>query len=67
MDKLELLAEDGIHLLNAGAVLFCESSMNDVQMAKFATDVKATFTDIHRNSVRWQISSIRIMNEWRNS
>ena len=48
MDKLELLAEDGIHLLNAGAVLFCESSMNDVQMAKFATDVKATFTDIRR-------------------
>ncbi|MCR5502701.1 MAG: hypothetical protein K6F53_06815 [Lachnospiraceae bacterium] len=48
LDKLELLAEDGIHLLNAGAVLFCNSSMNDVQMAKFATDVKATFTDIRR-------------------
>lgn len=48
LDKLELLAEDGIHLVNAGAVLFCSSSMNDVQMAKFATDVKATFTDIRR-------------------
>lgn len=48
MDKLELMAEDGIHLLNAGAVLFCNSTMNDVQMAKFATDVKATFTDIRR-------------------
>lgn len=48
LDKLELLAEDGVHLLNAGAVLFCDSSMNDVQMAKFATDVKATFTDIRR-------------------
>ena len=48
MEKLELLAEDGIHLLNAGAVLFCNSTMNDVQMAKFATDVKATFTDIRR-------------------
>lgn len=48
LDKLELLAEDGIHLLNAGAVLFCNSSMNDVQMAKFATDVKVTFTDIRR-------------------
>ena len=48
LEKLELLAEDGIHLLNAGAVLFCNSSMNDVQMAKFATDVKATFTDIRR-------------------
>ena len=48
MNKLELLAKDGFHLLNAGAVLFCNSSMNDVQMAKFATDVKATFTDIRR-------------------
>jgi len=48
MDKLELLAKDSFHLLNAGAVLFCNSSMNDVQMAKFATDVKATFTDIRR-------------------
>ena len=27
---------------------FCNSFMNDVQMAKFATDVKATFTDIRR-------------------
>lgn len=48
LEKLDLLASDGIHLLNAGAVLFCASSMNDVQMAKFATDVKATFTDIRR-------------------
>ncbi len=48
LEKLDLLAEDGIHLLNAGAVLFCNSSMNDVQMAKFATDVKVTFTDIRR-------------------
>ena len=48
LNKLELLAEDEIHLLNAGAVLFCNSPMNDVQMAKFATDVKATFTDIRR-------------------
>jgi len=48
MEKLNLLAKDGQHLLNAGAVLFCNSTMNDVQMAKFATDVKATFTDIRR-------------------
>ena len=48
LDKLELLADDGIHLLNAGAALFCNCSTNDVQMAKFATDVKATFTDIRR-------------------
>lgn len=48
IDKLELLADDGVHLLNAGAVLFCNTSLNDVQMAKFATNVKATFTDIRR-------------------
>jgi len=48
LNKLELVADDGIHLLNAGAVLFCDCSETDVQMAKFATDVKATFTDIRR-------------------
>ena len=37
-----------VHLLNAGAALFCDTSDTDVQMAKFATDVKATFTDIRR-------------------
>lgn len=46
--KLGLLDKDGIHLLNAGAALFCPCATNDVQMAKFATDVKATFTDIRR-------------------
>ena len=51
MEKLDLLAKDGIHLLNAGAVLFCDTPINDVQMAKFATNVKATFTDIrHKRS-----------------
>ncbi len=51
MGKLDLLAKDGIHLLNAGAVLFCDTPANDVQMAKFATNVKATFTDIrHKRS-----------------
>ena len=34
--------------MNAGAALFCPCRTNDVQMAKFATDVKATFTDIRR-------------------
>jgi len=48
LDKIEVLASDGVHLLNAGAALFCSSSYTDVQMAKFATDVKATFTDIRR-------------------
>ncbi len=48
MNKLELFAADGIHLLNAGAALFCDISDTDVQMAKFATNVKATFTDIRR-------------------
>lgn len=48
LEKLDLFAKDGIHLLNAGAALFCLCKTNDVQMAKFATDVKATFTDIRR-------------------
>lgn len=47
-EKLDLFAKDGIHLLNAGAALFCPCRTNDVQMAKFATDVKVTFTDICR-------------------
>ena len=48
LEKLDLFAKDGIHLLNAGAALFCSCTTNDVQMAKFATNVKATFTDIRR-------------------
>ncbi|MDO4344813.1 MAG: hypothetical protein Q4C50_08435 [Eubacteriales bacterium] len=48
LGKLDLFAKDGIHLLNAGAALFCPCTTNDVQMAKFATNVKVTFTDIHR-------------------
>ena len=48
LNKLDLLAKDGVHLLNAGAVLFCNSPMTDVQMAKFATNVKGAFTDIRR-------------------
>lgn len=48
LEKLDLFAKDGIHLLNAGAALFCQCKTNDVQMAKFATNVKATFTDIRR-------------------
>ena len=50
MNKLELLADDGFHLLNAGALLFCRTDLADVQMAKFATNVKATFLDIRRKS-----------------
>ena len=50
LGKLDLFAKDGIHLLNAGAALFCLCRTNDVQMAKFATDVKATFTDIRRRN-----------------
>lgn len=48
LNKLDLTDEDRIHLLNAGAALFCNCSTNDVQMAKFATDVKSTFTDLRR-------------------
>ena len=49
LEKLGLLSEDGTHLLNAGAALFCPCDTNDVQMAKFATDVRSTFTDIRRS------------------
>ena len=42
IDKLDLFAKDGIHLLNAGAALFCSCRTNDVQMAKFATNTKTT-------------------------
>ncbi len=48
IEKLGLFSKDGVHLLNAGASLFCACTTNDVQMAKFATDVKVTFTDIRR-------------------
>ena len=64
MEKLELLAKDGVHLLNAGAVLFCASSMNDVQMAKFATNVKATFTDIRREDKGSIIGLSRICTQY---
>ncbi|MCD7708538.1 MAG: putative DNA binding domain-containing protein [Clostridiales bacterium] len=46
MTKLELC--DGQQLLNAGAVLFVNSGMNELQMAKFASDERLTFTDIRR-------------------
>ena len=46
MTKLEL--SDGEVLLNAGAALFVNSGMNELQMAKFASDERLTFTDIRR-------------------
>ena len=48
LSKLELT--DGDILLNAGAALFVDSGMNDLQMAKFATNEKVTFTDIRRHT-----------------
>lgn len=45
-EKLELIQGD--YLLNAGAALFCDSGMNELQMAKFATNERLTFTDIRR-------------------
>ena len=48
LNKLELL--EGDYLLNAGAALFVDSGMNDLQMAKFATDEKIKFTDIRRST-----------------
>ena len=46
LGKLELC--DGEWLLNDGAALFVESGMNELQMAKFASDERLTFTDIRR-------------------
>ena len=46
MTKLELA--DGDTLLNAGAALFVDCGINELQMAKFATDERLTFNDIKR-------------------
>ena len=46
LDKLELTK--GKYLLNAGAALFCDSGLNELQMAKFASNERLTFTDIRR-------------------
>ncbi|MBQ6503403.1 MAG: putative DNA binding domain-containing protein [Flexilinea sp.] len=46
MAKLELA--DGDTLLNAGAALFVDCGINELQMAKFASDERLTFTDIKR-------------------
>ena len=48
LTKLDLT--DGNNLLNAGAALFVDSGINDLQMAKFATNEKRTFTDIRRQT-----------------
>ena len=46
LTRLDLV--DGDSLLNAGAALFVESGINELQMAKFASDRRLTFTDIRR-------------------
>ncbi|MCD8198327.1 MAG: ATP-binding protein [Lachnospiraceae bacterium] len=46
MTKLGL-SDDG-QLLNAGAALFVDCGINELQMAKFALDERLTFTDIRR-------------------
>ena len=46
LTKLELI--DGDTLLNAGAALFVDCGINELQMAKFASDERLTFTDIRR-------------------
>lgn len=46
LTKLELIQDN--YLLNAGAALFVDSGTNELQMAKFASDRKLTFTDIRR-------------------
>ena len=46
LEKLELA--EGDRLLNAGAALFVDCGINELQMAKFASDKRLTFTDIRR-------------------
>ena len=46
MTKLELA--EGDTLLNAGAALFVNCGINELQMAKFASDERLTFNDIKR-------------------
>lgn len=49
LDKLKLI--EGDYLLNAGAALFCDCGIiNELQIAKFASDERLTFTDIRRYS-----------------
>lgn len=46
LNKLFLTKEDT--LLNAGAVLFCDTNLCELQMAIFATEERLTFNDIQR-------------------
>lgn len=46
LGKLDLA--EGDRLLNAGAALFVDCGINELQMAKFASDKRLTFTDIRR-------------------
>lgn len=48
MTKLELA--DGDRLLNAGAAIFVHSGVNELAMAKFASDRRITFTDMRREA-----------------
>ncbi|MBQ8639099.1 MAG: putative DNA binding domain-containing protein [Lachnospiraceae bacterium] len=48
LTRLELL--EGDRLLNAGAALFCRTGINELQMAKFASNERLTFTDIRRDT-----------------
>ncbi|MBO4363597.1 MAG: putative DNA binding domain-containing protein [Clostridia bacterium] len=48
LNKLELTRGDD--LLNAGAALFVDCGINDLQMAKFASNERITFTDIRRHT-----------------
>ncbi len=48
LEKLGLV--NGDRLLNAGAALFVDCGINDLQMAKFATNERITFTDIRRHT-----------------
>ena len=46
LTKLELT--EGDYLNNAGAALFVDCGINELEMARFATDERLTFNDIKR-------------------
>lgn len=61
LNKLNLIR--GGRLLNAEAVLFVESNINKIQLAKYASDERLTFTDIRREAYgggRWHFHAERV-------
>lgn len=47
LSRLNLISKDGIHLNNAGKLLFSDNGPIKIKLAVFATDEKQTFIDIN--------------------